>query len=239
RCEICGRLLPERNGTCAACVSRKAAFLRVAAYLKPYSGQIALLLPVLLAGVAAELLPPLIVRRIMDNVLAARGPFSALVGLSLALAGARLLIWTGEISRTCLTAWLGGRVIADIRTELHRHLLRLPVRFLDGWNVGILMSRVLHDAGRIEEFLASGIPLLCTNALLLAGILALLFYLNWRLTLYVLAPIPLIVLGATFFWVRLKLLLDRQSWATSRQFAHLSESLAGIRVMKAFSQEER
>jgi ATP-binding cassette subfamily B protein len=239
RCEICSRLLPERNGICPACADRKVAFLRLAAYLKPYRGKVALLLPVLTAGVAAELLPPLIVRRIVDSALAVRGPFEPLVRLSLALAGARLLIWGGEISRTCLTAWLGGRIIADIRAEMQRHLLRLPVKFLDGCNVGILMSRVLHDAGRIEEFLASGIPLLCSNALLLTGILALLLYLNWSLTLCVMAPIPLIVLGATFFWTRLKSLLDRQSWATSRQFAHLSESLAGIRVVKAFSQEER
>ena len=239
RCETCRRLLPERNGICPACADRKTAFLRLAGYLKPYRGKVALLLPVLIMGVLAELLPPLIIRRIMDTVLAVRGPFEALVGMSLALAGARLLIWIGEISRTWLTAWLGGRVIADIRTELHRSLLQLPLRFLDRWNVGILMSRVLHDAGQIEEFLANGIPLLCSNALLLAGIFALLFYLNWSLTLCVLAPIPLIVLGATFFWSRLKSLLDRQSWATSRLFAHLSESLSGIRVIKAFSQEDR
>ena len=239
RCDSCGRLLPERNGICATCAGRKAAFLRVTGYLKPYRGKVALLLPVLVAGVVAELLPPLIIRHIIDGVLAVRGPFEALVGMSLALAGARFLIWMGEISRTWLTAWLGGRVIADIRAELHRHMLRLPLKFLESWNVGILMSRVLHDAGRMEEFLASGIPLLCSNALLLTGILALLFYLNWSLTLCVLVPVPLIVLGATLFWSRLKSLLDRQSGATSRLFAHLSESLAGIRVVKAFSQEDR
>ncbi len=239
RCETCGRLLPERNGICATCADRKAAFLRIAGYLKPYRGKVCLLLPVLVVGVLAELLPPLMIQRIVDGVLAVRAPFQGLVGMSLALAGARLLIWMSEVSRTWLTAWLGGRVIADIRAELHRSLLHLPVKFLEGWNVGILMSRVLHDAGRIEEFLASGIPLLCSNALLLTGILTLLFYLNWSLTLCVLVPIPPIILGATFFWSRLKSLLDRQSWATSRLFAHLSESLSGIRVVKAFSQEER
>jgi ATP-binding cassette subfamily B protein len=101
------------------------------------------------------------------------------------------------------------------------------------------MSRVLNDTGRMEEFLSSGMPVLFTNTLMLAGILALLFYLNWSLTLYVLAPIPLIVLAATLFWSRLRLLLDRQSWATSLLLAHLNESVAGIRVVKAFSQEQR
>src|SRR5262249_60117673 len=118
RCETCGRLLPERNGVCPACAPKKAVFLRVTRYLKPYAGKIALLLPVLMVGVVAELMPPLIIRRIMDDVLAVRGPFAMLVAMSLALAGTRLLIWIGEISRTCLTAWLGGRLIAVIRTEL-------------------------------------------------------------------------------------------------------------------------
>jgi ATP-binding cassette subfamily B protein len=239
RCDTCGRLLAERDGICATCTDIRASFLRIAGYLKPYRSKVWLLLPVLVAGVLAELLPPLIIQRIVDGVLRVRGPFKALVWMSFALAGARLLIWIGDVSRTWLTAWLGGRVIADIRAELHRRLLHLPLRFLESWNVGILMSRVLYDAGRIEEFLASGLPLLCTNALLLTGVLALLFYLSWSLTLCVLAPIPLIVLGATFFWNRLKSLLDRQSWTTSRQFAHLSESLSGIRIVKAFSQEER
>src|SRR5262249_24757013 len=160
--------------------------LRIATYLKPYRGKMALLLPVLLVGAAAELLPPLIIRRIIDNILAVRGLFDAVAQMSIALAGARLLIWICEVSRTCLTAGLGGHVIADIRAELHGSLLRLPVKLLDGWNVGILMSRVLHDAARIEEFLANGIPLLFGNAFLLIGILALLFYLNWSLTLWVL-----------------------------------------------------
>ncbi len=92
RCETCGRLLPERNGICATCAEKRTAFLRVAGYLKPYRGKVALLLPILVAGVLAELLPPLIIRYIIDGVLAVRGPFRALVWMSLALAGARLLI---------------------------------------------------------------------------------------------------------------------------------------------------
>src|SRR5713101_7092920 len=51
RCETCGRLLPERNGICATCADKRAAFLRVAGYLRPYRGKEALLLQIFVVGV--------------------------------------------------------------------------------------------------------------------------------------------------------------------------------------------
>jgi ATP-binding cassette subfamily B protein len=239
RCPACGRLLPEKNGLCPACVHRRKMLRRLADYLKPYRGLTALLIPVLAVGTLAEMLPPLIIQHIIDDVLVPGGGFGLLAWLVLGFLGARLLIWLAEVSRGWLSVWLGGRITADIRGQLHRHLQYLPLRFYDDRQVGTLMSRVVRDAAYVEEFLANGIPLLVSNGLMLAGILAFLLYTNWALTLYVLLPVLPIALGAYWIWDRLKHSLERLSAGWARLSSRLSESLSGIRVVKAFSQEQQ
>src|SRR5262249_32284389 len=114
---------------------------------------------------------------------------------------------------------------------------RLPIRFFTRRPVGTLMTYVTRDAGRLEEFAANTIPLLAVNALMLTGILVFLFHTSWRLALSVLMPVPPMVVAAASLWRRLKGARDRQASSWSRLSAHLVESLAGIRVIKAFSQE--
>jgi ATP-binding cassette subfamily B protein len=101
------------------------------------------------------------------------------------------------------------------------------------------MSRAVHDAGRLEEFLVQGLPSALTYGLMVGGILGLLFYENWVLTLYILLPIPPIMLGTYLIWGRLMHDSGRLSTKWSWLFTHLSESISGIRVVKAFAQEGR
>ena len=210
---------------------------RVAGYLRPYRSQMARLVPIMLAGTFAELLPPLIIQRIIDDVLTRGAGFAPLAWLVLGLLGARLMIWLSEVGRNWLSVWVAGRITADIRSQFHQHLQRLAPSFYDHWPVGTLMSRMTQDAGRMEEFLASGVPLLLSNGLMLIGILGFLFYTSWTLTLYVLLPVPLIVLGACLIWDRLMRAWGLQATRWSRLSTRLNESLSGIRVVKALSQE--
>ncbi len=142
-------------------------------------------------------------------------------------------------TRGWLSVWLGGRVAADIRDQLHRRLQHLPLSFFKIWPVGTVMSRVLDDAGRCEQFLATTLPMLLVNALMIAGILVFLVHTSWRLAICILLPIPPILLAAFFLWGRLKGALDRQASSWSRLSAHLIDSLGGIQIVKAFSQEPR
>ena len=242
RCEICGRMLPEKNGSCPRCIKKRQILRRLVGHLKPYRRQMALLLPIMAAGTLAELLPPFIIQHIIDRVVAPAPAFRGLgqiIWLVVGLLGARLMIWACEVGRGWVGVWLGARLSADIRSQFFRHLERLPLKFFDQWQVGLLMSRFTNDASRVEEFLASGVPLLITNSLMLVGILGYLFYTSWKLTIYVLLPAPLIILGVSLIWGSLQRGLERQASSMARLSAHLSESLAGIRVLKAFAQERQ
>ena len=239
RCERCGRLLPERDGICPACIRKIATLRRIAGYLAPYKVQTAAMVLISLLMTVIGLAPPLLVKRIIDDVLVPRGSFSLLIYLVLALLGLKVLTWITEILHWSLSVWLGGRMTVDIRRRLYGQLQRMSLRFYDKKQVGSLMSRVTNDTESMEEFLINGLPYIVNNTLMMVGILIFLFYMSWHLTLYVLLPVPCLIFGGWFFWRRL-LKYFRKSWIRRAKFtAHVQETLSGIRVVKAFAQEPR
>jgi ATP-binding cassette subfamily B protein len=247
RCDKCRRLLPEKNGVCPACVRRSATLRRLTAYLRPYKGQVLLLSLASLLMTLTTLLPPVITRRIVDDVLVprggdARGPGDrlTLLGLlALALLGLRVLSWGAEWVHGWVVAWLGARVTADIRSQLYRQLEMLALCFHDKRAVGSLMSRVTNDAGTLQDFLIRGLPYVLLNTLTFLGIFGFMLVMNWPLALAVVLPVPLLWAWGLLFWGRMRLLYHKW-WQAGAQFsAQLGESLSGARVVKAFTQEER
>ncbi len=239
RCAKCGRLLPEKDSKCAACMKKWDTLLRILSYVKPYRVQLALVMLITVTSTLIDVLPPLITQHIIDDVLVPRSNLDLLARLVAGLLGLRLLSWLSEVSRAALSSWLGFRASEDIRAALYRCLQFLPIRFYDKRKVGALISRMTNDADRLEDYITYDIPYILSNALLLVGIFSLLLYKNWVLTLYVLLPVPLIVLGGTLIWNRLRRYWRLWSAKWGRLSSHLNESITGIRLVKAFAQEQR
>ncbi|MDE0184452.1 MAG: ABC transporter ATP-binding protein [Candidatus Poribacteria bacterium] len=239
RCDKCGRLLPEKDSKCVACIKKWHTLIRIQSYVNPYRVQLTLVVVITVIGVLINLLPPLITERIIDDVLIPLSNFNLLVWLVAGLLGAYLFSWLSEIGHTALSCWLGFRAAEDIRAKLYRCLQFLPIRFYDKHKVGALISRMTNDADRLEDFIAFEVPYVISNALLLVGIFCLLLYKNWVLTLYVLLPVPPIVLGGIFMWNRLTRFWRLWSARWGRFSSHLNESITGIRLVKAFAQEDR
>ncbi len=239
RCDKCGRLLPEKDSKCVACIKKWHTLMRIQSYVNPYRVQLTFVVVITVIGVLINLLPPLITERIIDDVLIPLSNFNLLVWLVAGLLGAYLFSWLSEIGHTALSCWLGFRAAEDIRAKLYRCLQFLPIRFYDKHKVGALISRMTNDADRLEDFIAFEVPYVISNALLLVGIFCLLLYKNWVLTLYVLLPVPPIVLGGIFMWNRLTRFWRLWSARWGRFSSHLNESITGIRLVKAFAQEDR
>ncbi len=239
RCERCGRWLPEKDGICPFCIEKWETLKRIAFFLRPYRGRVVVLMAVTLATTGLGLLPPLVVQRIIDDVLTPRAGMGLLAWFVGGLLAIRLLSWCLELANGFLRADLSSWTSRDVRSRLYQRLQFLPLRFYDKRQIGNLISRFLNDADRLERFLLFQIPFVLTNALMLVGILGLLLYMNWVLTLYVLLPLPLIVWGTFKRWEQLRRVWKRWSAKWSRLSIHLNESISGIRVVKAFAQEAR
>lgn len=247
RCDNCGRLLPEKNGICPACINRFATLGRIASYLKPYKGRAILLAFASVLTTVSELLPPIVTKHIVDDVLVPPESSAVLEGdrlgllglLVLALVGVRLVTWAGEWIHGWTITWLSARVTADIRSQLYKRLEMLSLQFYDKRQVGAVMSRVTSDSGRLQDFLVDGLPYMLINGLMLLGILVALFSMSWQLTLYVLIPIPAIMAWGIFFWKRMRRFFTKWMQAWGDTMSRVNEALTGIRVVKAFAQERR
>ncbi|MBT5832547.1 MAG: ABC transporter ATP-binding protein [Candidatus Latescibacteria bacterium] len=250
-CHTCGKRLPEKNGVCAACLKKWETFRRIVSYMAAYPVKMVVTILLTLVSALLTLLPPKVTQYVIDGVL---GSDFALVvipfiettdrverlGLLIsALVVVRVAIWGIEVATQWLGRSLGLRAIGDLREDLYRAFQLLPVRFYDKRKVGALVSRMTNDTDRMEGLMVYDFYFIFSNIMMFVGILGLLFWTSWELTLYVLAPIPLIIFAGTKIWYRIMGFWTRWSGKWSRLYAQLNESIHGIRVVKAFAQEER
>ena len=248
RCEQCGRLLPEKNGICPACIRKWHTLGRIISYMIPHKGRAILLALASVITTVAELMPPLITERLVDDVLVPEGA-AAMAGMEdrlvmlgwlvLALVGVRVVSWSAEFVHGWTVTWLAARVTADIRAHLYRRLEMLSLQFYDKRQTGALISRVTRDAGMLEEFLIDGVPYLVINGLMIFGIIAFMMSMSWKVTLLMLIPVPLMITWSGLFWRRMRRIFHKYGRGWSGLGSRLNEALNGIRVVKAFAQEER
>ena len=246
RCTRCGRLLSKDDGTCSACVDKVRVMGRVTRYLRPYRGLVVALSLVALVGVAISLIQPQIARYLIDNVLrvdVSTDDVGDRIRVLLLLVGAMILARLGhlvtEIGLRMLTPRLAMQATADLREELFRRIEFLPLTFFDKRPVGAIMSRITHDCERLQDFLAEGAPFLVNNVLTTFAILLVLLAMDPLLAVLVLLPVPILVFGGGILWRCLRGLMHRwwQKWSSFSAF--LNESFSGIRLVKAFAQEDR
>ncbi|MHC5059453.1 MAG: ABC transporter ATP-binding protein, partial [Planctomycetota bacterium] len=166
-------------------------------------------------------------------------PATALLLLALTLAGMMLLGVALTIVRSRLAVRVGARVGTDLRARVFHHLQALSLSYYDKQKTGALMSRTDHDTGRLQHFLVEGVQMTVFNLLMMAGIVVTLFALDWRLATWAMLPAPLLLLFSVFFW-RFVIGKFRRLWErVARLSSFLNDSISGVRVVKAFGQEER
>jgi ABC-type multidrug transport system fused ATPase/permease subunit len=206
--------------------------------LGPYWKVLLLSAVLLLAHTGIELVPPLIQRRIIDQVIELRdvGLLGPLVGWLVGVYAAQHLVSIGD---NYVRHVVGERFILDLRVRLYDYLQRLSLSFFEKTSTGELMSRVTNDVNALEHFVTHGSAFALANLLRLLGAAVLLFTLDWQLTLWVLAPVPVLALGLRLYNQRARPVYRSVRDRLGDINARLQDSLAGIKVIQAFGQEER
>jgi len=238
-CEKCGLPLPERKRECQRCKQRRGIFLRALELMRDYYGLIAVLLVLMLAGVGLDLLPPLLTRMLVDDVLVPKAHFGwlpyILLGLMLAAASRNGL----NILNGRLTTIISTRITRELRERMAHKLLSLSVDYYNRHSVGDLMSRIMSDVEYFQSFVTQVSQGLLVNIMMVIGIGVVLFIMHWFLAVLVIVPIPLAVLGTIYFWKHIYPIYYRVSDSRAKMSHLISSLLSGIRLVKAFGQEER
>jgi ATP-binding cassette subfamily B protein len=141
--------------------------------------------------------------------------------------------------RLRLMSVLGELVARDLRTELYEHLQGLSLGFFSRKKTGGLITRVSSDTDRLWEFLAFGVVDVSLSAVMLMGLSAVLLSLDWRLGLVMALPVPVFCWAIFRHGERINRLFTRAWRKWSALTDVLSDTIPGIRVVKAFNQEER
>ena len=162
-----------------------------------------------------------------------------LIPLALAAGGATLIQAVSSFTLTQVLGVAAQRAITNMRKSVEEHVARLPVRYFDSTQTGILISRIMTDAEGIRNLVGTGLVQLIGGLVTAVIALCVLFYLNWRLT-----SITLLALGAfgacmALAFNRLRPLFRERGQINAEVTGRLGESLGGIRIVKAYSAEKR
>ncbi|MFT6154366.1 MAG: ATP-binding cassette subfamily B protein [Bermanella sp.] len=144
----------------------------------------------------------------------------------------------GAYFRFFMVSWLGERVVADIRKKLYRHLLCLPPSFFEDNLAGEIQSRVTTDTTLLQTVIGSSFSFALRNSLTFIGGLTLMFITNIKLSLVVIAVVPVIVFPIIYFGRKVKVLSKQSQDEVASVGAWAGESLLNIKVVQAFTREE-
>ncbi len=238
RCDKCGRVIPAWSEFCPACMSRRKILSRVLDFVKPYKKRAIAGIVLSLTMTLISLIRPYLIRPMTDRALLG-ADYPLLIKYVLFLAGLTFLLALGRAGQMRLMAGLGSRVAMSIRDAVYAHLHKLSLSFFARRQTGSLVTRVTNDSDRLWQFVSFTLVELTMSLLTLAGVGVVLFVLNWKLACFVLVPLPVMVMLTVFFHKRLHTHF-RNIWHRWAQMtAVVADALPGVRVIKAFSQEER
>ena len=246
RCPTCKLLLPDGSNVCPACMSKGKAIRRMLAYLKPHRREVLTIWAMMLVGLCFSLVPPYLTQPLTDQVLnPVKDPRpiderARLLGwlvmtlLGVQFFGQALGVWRGRMA-----VRLGQQLSQDLRDEVFRHLQTLSLKYFDKRQPGALIARVTNDTQALEAVLVESIQIFFSNILLFVGIGIVLLWMNWKLTLLVFIPAPVVLLLSKFSWDRMMNVWRRAWHLHGRLTAAVSDSLSGVRVVRAFAKEDR
>ncbi len=211
---------------------------RLVAYLKPYQRKVIWAIVFMSVSSILNVLGPTLIGWAIDDGIRA-GSMSQLRLYTVIFIVVAVVEWITNWARISLMAYAGTRVVADMRSELFRHLHKLSLNFHNNYSVGRLMSRLISDVGILQDFVTWSITGLARSGFILVGTIVAMVALNWQLALVTFLLIPLMIWLTNFWRQRIRGAYRAARMRLSLINGYLNESISGIRVTQSFAREER
>jgi subfamily B ATP-binding cassette protein MsbA len=211
--------------------------LRLLSYTRPYRVRLAIALLSLLIAGALGLAFPQVVRMLIDAAFVDRDSHK-LNRLALLLVAVFASQAAFSFLRTYLLSYTGERIVADVRTQVYNHLTGLPVAFFANRRVGELTSRLASDVSVVQTATTGSVTELLRLSLMLVGGVTIIFITNTRLTLLMLAIVPVVIVAAHFYGRYVRRLSTKVQDRLAEANSVLEETLSAIRIVQSFVREE-
>ena len=248
-CTVCGYAIRAGDTVCGQCGTSIAkspvrSLFRLLSIAKSYWFMSLLGVLLTLAATASGLITPYLTMPLLDDILipyqnGKPAQVNMIPWYLLGLAGASVLAWLLTWAEMYVMSWVSESVSAELRDRTYSHLQKLSLEYFGGKRTGDLISRVSSDTDRICYFLSVYVLDFFTDVLMLVMTAIILLKINFNLALVTLCPLPFIAFSVFRVQERLGrgFSLANRAWADMTSV--LADTIPGIRVVKAFAQEER
>jgi len=207
-------------------------------FVKPYYGQMLFALALMVVVTAASVSGPYFVKLAIDEGVNAKDPIAlrniVLVYLLVSIVQLGFNYW-----RVRIMSRVGQHVLYDVRTTMFAHLQRLSLSFYNRYSVGRVITRVINDVGTLREFVTWAVLAIVRNLLGIVGTLIAMIALNFKLSLLTFAVLPLMVFATIAFRKAARKNYRKVRAAVSWANSVLAENVNGVRVVQAFSRQQR
>ncbi len=212
-------------------------YKRLLMYMRPYLKRLFAAVLFIVLAASANLYLPWIIKDMIDGVLAEKNMMMLNV---ICISIVVVFFFRGFFyyAQSYLVSYIGQRVVIDVREVLFRKFQRMPISYFDKHQTGETMSYLTNDVNAMQNALVDNLIDMVTEGSILIGSIALMFYLDWRLTLLTLIVVPMVGQAMSVFGRKIKVtgrvIQERLADITSL----LQESISSIRVVKSFVRED-
>lgn len=210
---------------------------RLLKFAAPYWKRYVLAFIFLLAISGLTLLQPMVIRWVVDGVLATEA-YDLLIYGALAIFGVAALKGVIQYLQRFNMAYAGQKVVFDIRNTLYEHLQQLSYSFYDQTQTGQIMSRVTSDVDAAQRFLSNGAIQIVSNVVSFFATLILMLSLNWRLTLISMVTVPVLAWRVGVYATKVRPMFAQIQQQVAVVNTRIQENIAGQRVVKAFARKQ-
>ncbi len=239
-CETCGRPLVEGMKVCLFCYNRMGVVKRALSLMKPYRKKLLVAQVFLTVSSILYILVPLFNRFLIDDYLE---PMTGTFRDILILAGAMLLARTlGEAIFILNSRVFNRATVAfanDLRSMTYAKVQKLSMASLAKRTPGDMIRRIMEDTTTIKDFLSDGGRWAAEQIILFFVVMVILLATNWKLTLLVFLPVPIVMIVLSRFWKFIRNRYERQWRKNSQCQSILHDIIKGIRTVKSFGNEDR
>lgn len=236
-CPKCGRKLPNPDAECINCKGKGKMIQKFAVYALPFKKDLLLCMVLSVFATGAALVPPYITGHMVDAVLPQKNS-DMLLKMILLLLGVYIFQYTISAFRGYLLRVTGDRIVVGLKKDIYEKAQYLPLSFYDKTSTGSVINRINSDTSAIQNFVMKISQEAVVQFFTLVGILVIMICLNWKLTLFSLVPIPLVVIIGKQFGKKIGpryMRIWRRGAAIS---GLLTDTIPGIRIIKAFTNEK-
>ncbi len=218
-------------------MNSRQLYLRLLSYVKPYWKRLGLSILLLALLAATEPIFPALMKPLLDEGFTNRNE-SFIEWVPILLMGLFLLRGILTFTSSYASSWVANRIVADLRSEMFRHMLHLPAAFFDQNSSGRLASHIAYDANNVTGAATSALTVITRDTITIIGLMGWLLWLDWKLTIIIIVIFPFTAIIIRFFNLRLRKVSSENQKAMATLTHSIEEAASNNRIVKIFCAEE-